>query len=102
MSTSTEYDWIIVILSLLCFVLSIAHASWSSTEYRMHHDDRAAVTLAKAIALTVVSLGILISATGLVFEESVLSVAGLAIARGALIVILLTLVITDWHRGTPR
>jgi len=95
MHVSTEYAWAAVALSFAALALAFWYLKRVIQAYREHHDHRAAVSLAKALGLSVIALGLLVSASGLVIGTSVLSVAGLSLARGAMIVLLATLVLAD-------
>jgi len=95
MGTSDLYDFGAAILAAFTMVLSLFYLRRVIHSYRYHHDDRAAVSLAKGIGLAVISLGLLISALGLIFERPELSIAGLSIARGALIALLATLILAN-------
>lgn len=95
MGTTPEYEIVAVLLSLLALVLATWHAYRVVHSYRVYHDERAAVALVKGIALVVISLGLFISAFGLIAGTAVLSIAGMSVARGTLLVLLLTLVLAD-------
>lgn len=98
MGVTTEYAQLITILSLISVLLFALHLTRAVGMYQHHHDDRAAVTLVKAIGLLIISLGMLISSAGLWIEDSQFSIAGLSIARGALIMVALTLIFADIRR----
>lgn len=93
MGVSPEYEALAIGLSLLCLVLAFIHLWRSTRTYQAWHDERAAVSLGKAVGIVVISLGFLISASGLAFENPILSVAGLSMARGATVVLLGTLLL---------
>jgi hypothetical protein len=95
MGTTIEYAELIIALSAISFVLFILHAIRAAGSYRLHHDDRAAVGLVLSIGMVVVTGGILVSAVGLLIEDAQFSVAGLSIARGALIMLAAVLVLAD-------
>jgi len=95
MGTSDLYDVGVEILSLFSLVLALIYLRRVIHSYRYHHDDRAAVSLAKAVGLTVISLGMVISALGLLVTRPELSIAGLSIARGALLALLATLLLAN-------
>jgi hypothetical protein len=99
MGVTNEYTVLITILSALSFVLFGWHLKRAVGMYQHHHDDRAAVTLVKAIGLLVISGGMLISSSGLFIEDSQFSIVGLSIARGALIMVALTLIFADVRRA---
>jgi hypothetical protein len=99
MGTTEVYAWTILLLSGLSLVLSGVYLQRAAHVYRMFHDDRAAVSLGKAVGLTVVSLGLTISAVGLITGGAILATAGLSVARGALLVLLLTLVLAGVRPG---
>jgi len=63
--------------------------------YRQYHDDRAAIALAKGVGLLVIAIGLFISALGLTVSDPQLATVGLSVARGALIVLLVTLLLAD-------
>lgn len=98
MGTSIEYAELITILSGLAVVLFVLHLTRAVGMYRHHHDDRAAVSLVMAIALLVISSGMLISGVGLLLDDAQFSIAGLSIARGALVMVALTLIFADIRR----
>ena len=98
MGTTLEYAELITVLSAISFGLFALHLTRAVRMYQHHHDDRAAVTLVKAIGLLVISAGMLISSVGLWIEDAQFSVAGLSIARGALIMVALTLIFADVRR----
>jgi hypothetical protein len=93
MGTSEAYDWAVLILSVAAIALALAYL-WRVIEaYRIYHDDRATVSLVKAVGLFVIAIGLSISAGGLVLDYSELAIVGLTLARGALIVTLFSLVL---------
>lgn len=98
MGVTSEYTVLITVLSLISFVLLAWHLARASWSYQHHHDDRAAVTLVKAIGLLIISGGMLISSLGLMIEDAEFSIVGLSIARGALIMIAATLIIAHVRR----
>lgn len=98
MGTTLEYAELITVLSALAFGLFAWHLTRAVGMYRHHHDDRAAVSLVMAISLLVISSGMLISGVGLWIEDAQFSVAGLSIARGALVMVALTLIFADVRR----
>lgn len=98
MGVTTEYAQLITILSLGSVALFTLHLTRAVGMYQHHHDDRAAVTLVKAIGLLIISGGMLVSSVGLLIEDAQFSVAGLSIARGALLIVALTLVFADVRR----
>jgi uncharacterized protein YebE (UPF0316 family) len=95
MGLSTTYVWTAVLLSASAVVLSTVYAVRVIKAYQRYHDERAAVSLAKAIGLWVIALGLVISSSGLVLNEAVMSVAGLSLSRGTFLVLMLTLVLAD-------
>lgn len=95
MGTTTEYAQLITILSGISFFLLLWHLGRSVRMYELHHDDRAAATLVKAIGLVVVSMGMLISSFGFFVQDGQFAVAGLSISRGALIIVAATLIFAD-------
>jgi hypothetical protein len=95
MGTSDIYEYGAVLLSLFSMLMAFAYLRRVSYSYRVHHDDRAAVSLGKAVGLTVITFGLLVSAIGLVTQMAVLSVAGLSVTRGAVIVTLATLLLAN-------
>jgi tryptophan-rich sensory protein len=100
MGTSGLYDWGAVALSVIAIALSAVYL-WRVIEaYRMYHDERSAISLGKAMGLFVIAIGLTISASGLVLQESVLSVAGMTVARGALVVTMATLVLAHVRPGS--
>jgi multisubunit Na+/H+ antiporter MnhG subunit len=99
MGTTGEYAELSVLLSFFSLVLSIAYLWRVIDVYRRFHDERAAVSLGKAVGLTVIATGMMVSSLGLVFHSPDLAVAGLSFARGALVVLLLTLVLANVRPG---
>jgi hypothetical protein len=99
MGTTDEYAQLITLLSAISVVLFAIHLVRAVGMYQHHHDDRAAVTLVKAIGLLIISIGMLISGFGLMIEDPGFSVAGLSLSRGALIMIALTLILADVRRA---
>lgn len=99
METPDIYDWIAVGLSVMSFALAVTYLIRVVPAYRRFRDERAAVSLTKAVGLAVISLGLVISATGLVLETMDFAVAGLSMSRGALLVLLATLVLANVRPG---
>jgi hypothetical protein len=99
MGATTEYAQLILILSALSFFLFAWHLTRAVGMYQHHHDDRAAVTLVKAIGLLIISGGMLISSWGLLIDDSQFSIVGLSVSRGALIMVALTLIFADVRRA---
>jgi len=99
MGVTTEYIVLITILSAFSVVLFSLHLTRAVRIYQHHHDDRAAVTLVKAIGLLIISSGMLISGVGLLIEDAQFSIVGLSISRGALIMVALTLIFADVRRA---
>ena len=95
MHVSAEYGYTALFLSLVAIVLASSYLWRVIRSYRIHHDHRAAVSLIKALTLAVIALGLVLSASGLVLSSSGFSVAGLSMARGAILVLLATLVLAD-------
>jgi hypothetical protein len=95
MGTTIEYEIVALVLSLLALLLSAVHGWRAVHSYRVFHDERAAVSLVTAIALIVISIGLFISASGLIFDAAILSIAGMSVARGALLVLVGVLVLAD-------
>lgn len=95
MGTSDEYTVIAVFLSLLSVSLATIYCVRVIRAYQEWHDERAAVSLAKALGLLVISSGLLVSSIGLIFNSPSFSIAGLSIARGTFIVLMATLVLAD-------
>jgi hypothetical protein len=100
MGATTEYAQLILILSALSFFMFAWHLTRAVRMYQHHHDDRAAVTLVKAIGLLVISGGMTISSLGLIIEDAQFSIVGLSISRGALIMVALTLIFADVRRAS--
>lgn len=95
MHVSPEYAWTAVLLSVGAVLLAGWYLKRVIHTYRIHHDHRAAVALAKALGLGVIAIGLVVSASGLVIHTPELSIVGLSLARGAIIVLLATLVLAD-------
>jgi hypothetical protein len=99
MGVTPEYATLITVLSIMSFVLFAVHLTRAIGMYQHHHDDRAAVTLVKAIGLLIISGGMLISSVGLFIDDAQFSIVGLSISRGALIMVALTLIFADVKRA---
>jgi len=99
MGTTDTYAFLSLILSFVCVALAAWYAWRAAKAYGIHHDDRAAVGLGKAIGLLVVSVGLTMSATGLVAGDASWATAGLSVARGALLVLMGTLVLAGVRPG---
>jgi hypothetical protein len=95
MNVSTDYAWLSIILSLAALVMLGWHLPRTVRNYQLHHDDRAAVSLAVSLSVIVVALGLLISGLGLLLGNSQFSTAGLSVARSALIILAAVLVLAD-------
>ena len=95
MGITDEYAWTAVILSLVSILLAGVNGYRVARSYRIYHDERAAVSLAKGVGLFVIAAGMLISSWGLIVESASFSVAGLSVARGAFISLMATLVLAD-------
>jgi vacuolar-type H+-ATPase subunit I/STV1 len=99
MGTTVEYEIAIIIFSIVGVALAVVYAFRVAHAYRVYHDERAAVSLAKGIGLLVMAVGLLLSALGLRLESPIWSIAGLSIARGAFIALMATLVLADVRPG---
>ena len=99
MRVTTEYASLVTVLSAISFVLFAWHLTRAAGIYQHHHDDRAAVTLVKAIGLLIISGGMVISSWGLLIDDVQFSVVGLSLSRGALIMVALTLIFADVRRA---
>ena len=99
MGTSLEYSQLITILSAFSVVLFALHLTRAVRIYQHHHDDRAALTLVKAIGLLIISSGMLISSVGLLIDDAQFSIVGLSISRGSLIMVAMTLIFADVKRA---
>lgn len=95
MNVSDDFAWLTVILSLTGIGLLSWHLPRCVRGYRLHHDDRAAVSLAVSVSAFVIALGLLISAVGLLLNESDFSLTGLGISRAAVIMLAAVLVFAD-------
>lgn len=95
MGTSQEYAFIAVALSLASLLLSLLYLKRIIHSYRVHHDERAAVSLGKAIGLLVISIGLVVSSLGLPMDRPELSLMGLTLARGALLTLMATLILAN-------
>ena len=98
MGVTSEYATLITLLSVFSFFLFAWHLTRAVRMYQHHHDDRAAVTLVKAIGLLIISGGMLISSSGLLINDALFSTVGLSISRGALIMVAMTLIFADVRR----
>jgi len=92
-NVSVEYEALTTVLSLFALVLSAIYLLRVIRSYQEWHDERAAVSLSKGIGLVVISFGMAVSAIGLHLGHADYSVAGLMLARGALIAMLATLLL---------
>lgn len=99
MGTSSLYDWATLILSVVSFLMAFIYCRRVVYSYRTHHDDRAAVSLAKGVAFVVITFGLVISSLGLVTAEPEFAVAGLSLVRGTLIALLATLLLANVRPG---
>jgi hypothetical protein len=99
MGTTDTYAYLSLVLSVVSVMLALFYAWRAAKAYGHHHDDRAAVGLGKAIGLLVVSIGLTLSATGLVAGDASWATAGLSVARGALLVLMGTLVLAGVRPG---
>ena len=97
-----EYEVLTFALSAGAFTLSLFYLWRTIRSYRIYHDERAAVNLSKGVGLVVIAFGLLVSAFGLFFEHSNYSVAGLMLARGALIALLATLLLVAARPGAKE
>jgi predicted MFS family arabinose efflux permease len=95
MNVSPDFAWLTVALSLTALGLLSWHLPRTVRGYQLHHDDRAAVSLAVAVSATVMALGLLISAVGLLLNEPDFSLTGLGIARAAMLSLAAVLVFAD-------
>jgi hypothetical protein len=95
MNVSPDYAWLSVLLSLAALGLLAWHLPRCVVNYRHHHDDRAAVSLAVSVCAIVAALGLLISGIGLLLNEAEFSTAGLAVSRSALLILAAVLVFAD-------
>jgi tellurite resistance protein TehA-like permease len=93
MNVSTEYEVLTAVLSVFALALAIVYLYRVIRSYQQWHDERAAVNLSKGIGLTVIAFGLAVSAFGLFLGHADYSVAGLMLARGALIAMLATLIL---------
>jgi len=100
MGVTAGYATLVTILSAISFFMFGWHLTRAVGMYQHHHDDRAAVTLVKAIGLLVISGGLFISSWGLFIEDSQFSIVGLSISRGALIMVAMTLIFADVRRAS--
>jgi hypothetical protein len=94
-NVSTDYAWLSIILSVAALVMLGWHLPRTVRNYRLHHDDRAAVSLAVSVSVIVVAIGLLVSGLGLLLDEPEFSTAGLSISRSALIILAAVLVFAD-------
>ncbi len=99
MGTTALYAWTSLALSLVSVGLAGMYLKRAAHTYRLFHDDRAAVSLGKAVGLGVIALGLSISALALVVGEPILATAGLSVARGALLVTMASLVLAGVRPG---
>ena len=102
MNVSPEYEALTTILSLFALVLSVIYLWRVIRSYQEWHDERAAVNLSKGMGLVVISFGLAVSAIGLFIGHADYSVAGLMLARGALIAMLATLLLAAIRPEGPR
>ena len=96
METSNEYGVTVLLLSFAGVALSTLYLRRVVQAYRIYHDERAAISLGKGLGLFVIAMGLLVSAVGrFLGAHGEFAVAGLMMARGALIVLLATLVFAN-------
>ena len=93
--TTALYAWTALTMSILAVALGMIYLVRIVRVYRQHHDERAAVSLGKAVGLLVVAVGLALSALGAVTESADLILSGLSIGRGALVAILVALVLAN-------
>jgi len=99
LNVSAEYEVLTAVLSVFGLALSIFYLWRVIRSYQEWHDERAAVNLSKAIGLVVIAFGLSISAAGLFVNHGEYSIAGLMLARGALIAMLATLLLAAVRPG---
>ena len=97
MGTTVTYAVAVLVLSMVTTAAAFAYIWRTQATLRLHHDDRAAREVSKAVGLLVTSIGMTVSAYGLLIGEPVLATFGLSLSRGALFVLVVTLVIV--HPG---
>jgi len=107
MGTTYLYAWVSAFLSLVALILTLVYLRNATRTYRIYHDERAANALGKAVGLLVVAFGLLISSAGLIVGVSALATIGLSVARGALLVLMFTLVLAGvrpdaWKDGKDK
>ena len=93
--TTALYAWTALTMSILAVALGMIYLVRIVRVYRQHHDERAAVSLGKAVGLLVVAVGFTLSALGAVTESADLILSGLSVGRGALVAILAALVLSN-------
>jgi hypothetical protein len=102
MGTSDAY----VVFSVASSILILAMFVWVGRrrcdEYRRHHDDRAAVDLLLGVLKVVIAIGLVVSSLGVPLDNAKMALAGLSIVRGALLVVGITLLMTDSARARDR
>lgn len=99
MNTSVEYQLLTFFLSAMGLTLAVMYLLRVIGSYRKYHDERAAINLSKGVGLTVIAFGLFVSSGGLFFDHGFYSVAGLMLARGALIATLATLLLVAVRPG---
>lgn len=101
MIVGDSYVVVSLFASAVLVGLFLWHLAYAQHAYRRFHDDRAAGMLLAAISKVVVAIGLLISALAVPLDDLVLTPIGLSIARGALLVTVVVLLIGDHinHRG---
>jgi uncharacterized membrane protein (DUF485 family) len=99
MGVTPEYEALALALSAFAILLSLIYLQRVVIAYQTWHDERAAVSLGKAVGLTVIAFGFLVSSIGLPIENPTLAIAGLSISRGALVVLVSTLLLANVRPG---
>lgn len=95
MGAPTEYQAFSICLSIVLVLTFSLHLYISAVDFHTYHDERAATKLMLSIAKVIVSAGLLVSALGIPMDNATMALAGLSMARGALLVAGLTLLFVD-------
>lgn len=101
MGLDSPYAEALVLLSLAIAAIWIADVWKAVRAYRFWHDERSARNLLLAVVFCICAIGLAISATGIIVGDGpgvAFAVSGLGLARGALLVGGIVLLVTGYGR----